>query len=135
MPEWRRTRAIRVSVHTAELHIVGNESNPVLALSGSLMNIARGTCGLRISASPVAQVGALGALQIESQRPVMHAELSVAPAHFETLLSVFRLELPRPSAVVLALREELSVSLEGDLAIEDDMSCTITDVSWVLPLH
>lgn len=135
MSDWRRTRAIRVSVHTAELHIVGHESDIVLALSGSLMNIARGTCGLRVAASPVAQVGALGMLHIESQRPVMQAEVAVAPAHFESLLGVFRLELPRPASVVLALREELSVSVAGDLAIDADLDCMVTDISWVLPLQ
>jgi hypothetical protein len=33
------------------------------------------------------------------------------------------------------LNQALSVSVAGDLAIENDMSCTVTDISWVMPLQ
>jgi hypothetical protein len=65
----------------------------------------------------------------------MQAEVNVSQSQFEYLLQTFQGSLPRPATAIFKLKEELSVSVAGDLSIEHDMSCTITDISWVMPLR
>ena len=53
---------------------------------------------------------------------------------FDRLCRCINLARVRPVALTLALSENLSVSVEGDLKIADDMTLNITDLNWTLPL-
>ena len=99
------------------------------------MNIARGSCTLRIKTTPIKDTQGIGLLKIEALRPVMHAEVSLSAAQFECVVKTLQGSLPRPATAILALHQALSVSVAGDLAIESDISCTVTDISWVMPLQ
>tara|TARA_B100000780_G_scaffold75506_1_gene50838 strand:- start:63 stop:473 length:411 start_codon:yes stop_codon:yes gene_type:complete len=133
--DWVQTLGIRISAQSVELQLIGQYGSPELVVSGSLMNIARGRCTLRIKTTAVQSSQGIGQLKIEALRPVMHADVTIPTAQLECILKTFQRSLPRPATAIIALQNALSVTVAGDLAIESDMSVTITDISWVMPLQ
>ena len=75
-----------------------------------------------------------GWLNIFVDRPIMDAEIILPMAAFERLCQSINLARARPVALTLDLSEKLSVSVEGDLKIADDITLNIYDLSWTLPL-
>jgi hypothetical protein len=133
--DWVQTQAIRVSAQSAELQLIGQYGSPELVVSGGLMNIARGSCTLRIKTTAVQGTQGIGQLKIEAMRPVMHAEVTLSAAQFDGVVKTLQGSLPRPATAILALNQTLSVSVAGDLSIDSDLSCTVMDISWVMPLQ
>ena len=133
--DWGQTKGIRMAAHSVEMQIVGKHGSPEILVSGSLLNIARGSCTLRLKTTIMHGTKGIGTLKIESMRPVMHAEVTVSNSQFDYLLKTFQGSMPRPASAVFMLKEELSVSVSGLLSIEHDMTCTITDISWAMPLQ
>ena len=133
--DWVQTQAIRVSAQSAELQLTGQYGSPELVVSGGLMNIARGSCTLRITTTAVQGTQGIGQLKIEAMRPVMHAEVTLSAAQFDCVVKTLQGSLPRPATAILALNQTLSVSVAGDLSIDSDLSCTVMDISWVMPLQ
>ena len=133
--DWVQTQAIRVSAQSAELQLIGQYGSPELVVSGGLMNIARGSCTLRIKTTAVQGTQGIGQLKIEAMRPVMHAEVTLSAAQFDCVVKTLQGSLPRPATAILALNQTLSVSVAGDLSIDSDLSCTVMDISWVMPLQ
>jgi hypothetical protein len=133
--DWVQTQAIRVSAQSAELQLIGQYGSPELVVSGGLMNIARGSCTLRIKTTAVQGTEGIGQLKIEAMRPVMHAEVTLSAAQFDCVVKTLQGSLPRPATAILALNQTLSVSVAGDLSIDSDLSCTVMDISWVMPLQ
>ena len=133
--DWVQTQGIRISAQSAELQLIGQYGSPELVVSGGLMNIARGSCTLRVKTTPIKDTQGIGLLKIEALRPVMHAEVTLSAAQFECVVKTLQGSLPRPATAILALHQALSVSVAGDLAIESDISCTVTDISWVMQLQ
>ena len=133
--DWVQTQAIRVSAQSAELQLIGQYGSPELVVSGGLMNIARGSCTLRIKTTAVQGTQGIGQLKIEAMRPVMHAEVTLSAVQFDCVVKTLQGSLPRPATAILALNQTLSVSVAGDLSIDSDLSCTVMDISWVMPLQ
>ena len=133
--DWVQTQAIRVSAQSAELQLIGQYGSPEQVVSGGLMNIARGSCTLRIKTTAVQGTQGIGQLKIEAMRPVMHAEVTLSAAQFDCVVKTLQGSLPRPATAILALNQTLSVSVAGDLSIDSDLSCTVMDISWVMPLQ
>ena len=133
--DWVQTQAIRVSAQSAELQLTGQYGSPELVVSGGLMNIARGSCTLRIKTTAVQGTQGIVQLKIEAMRPVMHAEVTLSAAQFDCVVKTLQGSLPRPATAILALNQTLSVSVAGDLSIDSDLSCTVMDISWVMPLQ
>ena len=133
--DWVQTQAIRVSAQSAELQLIGQYGSPELLVSGGLMNIARGSCTLRIKTTVVQGTQGIGQLKIEAMRPVMHAEVTLSAAQFDCVVKTLQGSLPRPATAILALNQTLSVSVAGDLSIDSDLSCAVMDISWVMPLQ
>jgi hypothetical protein len=133
--DWVQTQAIRVSAQSAELQLTGQYGSPELVVSGGLMNIARGSCTLRIKTTAVQGTQGIGQLKIEAMRPVMHAEVTLSAAQFDCVVKTLQGSLPRPATAILALNQTLSVSVAGDLSIDSDLSCAVMDISWVMPLQ
>lgn len=131
---WQPTRAVRILVESAEVQIIGHAGAPELVANGSLINIARGSASIRFKVSAVPVAGGVGHLTIEGHRPLMHGDILLPAAQFDRILTLFQSGLPRPATLVLALRERLQVSDDGALSIEATLTCTVTDISWVLPL-
>ena len=65
----------------------------------------------------------------------MHAEVTLSAVQFDCVVKTLQGSLPRPATAILALNQTLSVSVAGDLSIDSDLSCTVMDISWVMPLQ
>jgi hypothetical protein len=105
--DWGQTQGIRMSAQSVELQMIGHHGSPELFVTGSLMNIARGSCTLRLITSGPSGPNGIGHLKIEAMRPVMQAEVNVSQSQFEYLLQTFQGSLPRPATAIFKLKEEL----------------------------
>lgn len=132
--DWQQTEQIVMSVQTAELRQAGIAEKPVLNLSCSLVNIARGQCMLEIDAGTTVTPSDIGRLVIEIDRPVMRGKATIPHSVYDMLVSRLSSTPPRPISLNLAIATKLAVSLEGDLRIDDVTEVTVTDLSVTLPL-
>ena len=143
MREWLPTASINMTVQSSELSLSGFDATPCLNVMCNLTSIARGRVALKVKpvsdATHTQDEGAKniqpsGRLDIFVDRPIMDAEIILPMAAFERLCQSINLARARPVALTLDLSEKLSVSVEGDLKIADDITLNIYDLSWTLPL-
>ena len=123
-----------MSLQSAEQHLHHNDGSTQLQLSCSLINIARGSCVVVIR--PDGKIGdcPFGNIHIPADRPVMNAQISLAPPTFRELTEFLRRPAPRPVSIVMTVVENLSVSQDGILFINDSLDTAITDVYWIMPV-
>lgn len=143
MREWLPTASINMTVQSSELSLSGFDTTPCLNVMCNLTSIARGRVALKVKPSSDANdaqndggedIHPQGRLDIFVDRAVMDGEIILPLAAFDRLCRSINLTRTRPVALTLALSENLSVSVEGDLKIADDMTLNITDFNWTLPL-
>ena len=128
------TKAIQMSLQTAELQVVGAEHKEELNLSFSLMSIARGNCTIQVKPSAKSLVGHIGWLKILIDRPIMNGEIFITYENFDKIMNYFKGSYPRPMTIVLILDQELRISSVGDLMISEEKNLRIVDISWIMPL-
>ena len=143
MREWLPTASINMTVQSSELSLSGFDTTPCLNVMCNLTSIARGRVALKVKPTSdaththnedVKRIQPNGRLDIFVDRPIMDAEIILPMAAFERLCQSINLARARPVALTLDLSEKLSVSVEGDLKIADDITLNINDMSWTLPL-
>ena len=143
MREWLPTESINMTVQSSELSLSGFDATPCLNVMCNLTSIARGRVALKVRPASGAthtqnesakNIQPSGRLEIFVDRPIMDAEIILPMAAFERLCRSINLARARPVALTLELSEKLSVSVEGDLKIADDITLNIYDLSWTLPL-
>jgi len=143
MREWLPTASINMTVQSSELSLSGFDATPCLNVMCNLTSIARGRVALKVKPASDANdaqndsgedIHPHGRLDIFVDRAVMDGEIILPVAAFDRLCRSINLARARPVALTLALSENLSVSIEGDLKIADDMTLNITDLNWTLPL-
>jgi len=135
MPDqWEKTDLIQMSVQTAELRFEPQLVDPVLFLSCSLVNIARGSCQLVLKAAPAALASPCGELLINADRPVMTGSVDVSEKQFERMFQALSVSPARPVTLAAKLGEQLPVSLEGFLFIDDDQRAEIISLQVNIPL-
>ncbi|MDG2474181.1 MAG: hypothetical protein P8M50_02735 [Paracoccaceae bacterium] len=130
----QHTRAIQMSLQTAEVQIHGANHLEELNLSFSLMSIARGNCNIQVKPVNDGFVGSVGWLKISIDRPIMNGEIFLQKNNFDKLINYFRGPFPRPITSVIILDQELVISSVGDLLLSEEKSLKIVDVSWIMPL-
>lgn len=133
-PMKEKINVIQVSVQSAEVALVGHEAVPDLVINCSLMNIARGNMVLTLKSIDVDQVGAIGVVEIEKNRPVMLARASVSVAQFNLVLNCLLHHPPRPVTLILALQDSLTLTTGGYLDVDGQDRCMISDLSWSIPI-
>jgi len=132
--QFEHIQAIQISVHTAELQFSHGRAGLALQLSGSLINIARGSCQLTLTPSPSLPSMPCGVLDISLERLVMKAKATLRQDDFDRLTAVMTTPSPRPATVILSLLKPLTVSMEGILFLDHDMQIDIADISSHVPL-
>ena len=75
-----------------------------------------------------------GSIHIPADRPVMQAQISLAPESFYELASHLRHPAPRPVTLVMTVIDKLSVSQDGLLFIDESLDTAVTDIYWSLPI-
>lgn len=148
--EWSQIDSIQMSVQTADLSVLNNTTDQQLSLSCTLLTIARGKCNVEIqhyknSAEEALQDasydgfsgGFSGGVIIPRDRPVMQCKGVMPASHFNALTEKFIAIRPvgRPITVTLYLQDKLSVSVNGDLYIEDTREITIKHIDFIFPLR
>ena len=132
--EKQQSKAIQMSLQTAEVHISGVESLEELHLSFSLMSIARGNCNIQVKPANENRFGFLGRLKISIDRPIMNGVIFLQQEKFEKLISYFRGPFPRPVTLVIILDQELVINSVGDLILSEEKNLKIVDISWIMPV-
>ena len=131
---WEQIQTLQMSLQTAELRLGPQENIRELRLSCSLLSIARGSCLLVITAHDAVSSSPCGAIHIFADRPVMAAEIVLSNRDFDSLTEGLSRPTLRPVSVILALQNQLSVSMEGFLRIETDQHIDIVGISTQIPL-
>ena len=131
---WDQIQTLQMSLQTAELRLGPQEDIRELRLSCSLVTIARGTCNLTITSKDTAPLSPCGTIHISIDRPVMTAKIALSTHDFTSIADALSLPSIRPVSVILALQEQLSVSVEGFLRIETDRNIAIAGISTQIPL-
>jgi len=133
--EFEHLHAIQISVHTAELHFNHATASVTIQVSGSLVNIARGSCQLTIHSAATLPQSPCGALHISADRPVMKAQASIYKDDFDRLqLALSQPSQPRPATFVISLTEPVTVNLQGILFITADTEIAIAEMNALIPL-
>ena len=132
--QFEHIQAIQISVHTAELEFSHGRAGLALHLSGSLINVARGSCQLNLTPSANLPDMPCGVLNISLERLVMKAHATLRQDDFDRLVDVMASPSPRPATVILSLLKPLTVSMEGILFLDQDMHIDIAEISSHVPL-
>ena len=128
------TQTLQMFVQSAELRMSGVDLQREIELSCGLINIARGSCSIRISPVDLTRTGNLGTISIPMERLLMKGELFLARATFNYIQDMLRIEPPRPAALILALSKPLQITAKGDLWLEESCVCYVVDMTWNVPL-
>ena len=64
----------------------------------------------------------------------MQAQISLGAASFDDLTMLLRQPAPRPISLVMTIVQELSVSQDGLLYVEDSIDTDVTDIYWIMPV-
>ena len=124
-----------MSVQTAELRFEPHLDDPVLFLSCSLVNIARGSCQLTLMATTPPPSAACGELVISADRPVMKAHAAIRADDFDRLSAVLaQPAAPRPAILVISLIHPVTVNMQGILFINSDTDIPIAEMNTLVPL-
>ncbi len=134
LPEFETINTIQMSLQSAEQHLHHNNTLSQLHLSCALINIARGSCVVLIRPNKSIGASIFGTIHIPADRPVMQANISLAPSSFDELISVLKHPVPRPVSLVITVVEKLSVSSDGLLFIEHSFDTEVTNIQWIIPL-
>ena len=143
--EWSQTNSIQMAVQAADLSILNN-TNEKLILSCTLLTIARGKCNVEISQQnkmvdnpPNYNIENCfeGSVIIPRDRPVMKCEGSMPKHAFRGLYEKFvsTQSVGRPILLTIFLNEKLSVSVNGDLFIEDTRKINVDHIDIIFPLR
>jgi hypothetical protein len=127
-------QSIQMSIHSAELHMIGFRSQYEIHLNCGLVNIARGSSNTVIHRGRADDISFSGRIFIPLERPVMQTEITLPAIQFDQIKSELSLQSSRSAMLVAMLEDPLTVTLEGDLQIQADQYCKITDISWMVPL-
>lgn len=115
--------------------IIGHDAHPNIVLKGSLKNVAKGNVILTIGTLDYPQIGNIGQLIVEDNRPVMQANIALGPIQFDALLGLLSGVAPRPASVMFALQDQLKISSDGFLIPDGTSTYTIADISWNIPIQ
>jgi len=133
MKNWQQIREISMSIQTAELQMAGPHLKQTFHASCNLVNIARGRSQVIISPDPfISRVS--GKVTILINKPLMQVALKMPQTPFEEMTALARHSSSRPMVLVLGVDQDLAVSVEGDLQINEEMCLGVTSCKLTVPL-
>ena len=131
---WEKTDLIQMSVQTADLRFEPGCDEPVLFLSCSLVNIARGSCQLTLQPIMKSVSKVCGELMISADRPIMTGKAEISERQFERMFKALSVSPNRPVTLSVQLNQNLPVSLEGFLLIDEAQKIDILKLQFTIPL-
>ena len=135
--EWSQINSIQMAVQSADLLVFNSGNSEKLSLSCTLLTIARGKCNVEIRQNQEKDDSFLGNIIIPRDRPIMQCDGLMQTDTFNALCERFT-SIPsvgRPILLTIFLNEKLSVSVNGDLFIENTREIVINHIDFVFPLR
>ena len=131
--DWEQTKKISMTVQSAEMRVPSLAGGRHLLLSCRLVNIARGNCRLEVHPTGDNEEYE-NIMHIPIDRPVMQCVLHVAPDLFAKMCTDVMRTGNRPVNIMVTLADNLSVSIAGDLRINDETNIKVADASFVFSM-
>ena len=135
MSEWLQIKSIEMLVSNAEYSIENSKEQDLLFFSCDLLNIARGRCNIFLKKNQSSNLKNF--IEIESEKPVMNADINFESNKFENIAKVinnYTLNKSKKIKIILDLNVSLAVNQDGTLSIENSIKVDITNIKFILPL-
>ena len=135
MSEWLQIKSIEMLVSKVEYSLETSKELELLFFSCDLLNIARGRCNIFLSKNSSSNLKNF--IEIESEKPVMNADINFESNKFENIAKVINNYTQNKSKkikIVIDLNAALAVNQDGILSIENTIKVDITNIKFILPL-
>lgn len=136
MSEWLQINSIEMLVSKVEYSLeTSKEELEILFFSCDLLNIARGRCNIYLRKNFTSNLKDF--IEIESEKPIMTANISYANSKFDNIAKVINNYTQNKSKkikIIIDLNAALAVNQDGILSIENSIKLNITNIKFILPL-
>ena len=123
---------LHLTVQSGELIRSGLKTQPQISLACDISAMPGINCTLVFS--PFEQdLGPIGAINFDKDRPTAHARIKVSSVIFDELIDL--LKISSSSSFHLLLTSRFENNMYGDISIENtEKSLTIFDIKWRYPI-
>lgn len=124
---------LHLTVQSGELIRSGLKTQPQISLACDIS--AMPGINYTLFFSPFEQdLGPIGAINFDKDRPTAHARIKVSSVIFDELIDLLKISPPRPASIFL-LTSRFENNMYGDISIENtEKSLTIFDIKWRYPI-
>ena len=118
-------------IKTLDAHYDSSHAIYCYYLSCSLLNIARGRCNLMIVAE---NSNIEDKITIQYQRAIMSGSIKVKNNFFNSIPNQFSNKSDRPARIELTINQALNINKNGILFLNKEMTSSIEEYKFYIPL-
>ena len=122
---------LEMLIKTVDAHYDSSYSIYCYYLSCSLLNIARGRCNLMIADE---NSDIEDTITIQYQRAIMSGSIKVNNSFFKSIPNQFSNKNDRPARIELTINKTLNINKNGILFLNKEMTTTIDEYKFYIPL-
>ena len=122
---------LEMLIKTVDAHYDSSYSIYCYYLSCSLLNIARGRCNLMIADE---NSDIENTITIQYQRAIMSGSIKVNNSFFKSIPNQFSNKNDRPARIELTINKTLNINKNGVLFLNKEMTTTIDEYKFYIPL-
>ncbi len=122
---------LEMLIKTADAHYDSRHQIQCYYLSCSLLNIARGTCNLILAKE---KSNFKNKITIKYERAVMSGSIVLKEEYFNSLQNQLSLKNERPARIELTINDQLNINKNGTLFLEKELTSTIVEYKFYIPL-
>ena len=122
---------LEMLIKTVDAHYDSSYSIYCYYLSCSLLNIARGRCNLMIADE---NSDIENTITIQYQRAIMSGSIKVNNSFFKSIPNQFSNKSDRPARIELTINKTLNINKNGILFLNKEMTTTIDEYKFYIPL-
>jgi len=122
---------LEMLIKTVDAHYDSSYAIYCYYLSCSLLNIARGRCNLMIvdESNDIENT-----ITIQYQRAIMSGSIKVNNSFFKSIPNQFSNKNDRPARIELTINKTLNINKNGILFLNKEMTTTIDEYKFYIPL-
>ena len=125
--------SLHLTVQSGELIRSGMKSQPQISLACDISAMPGVNCTLIFSVFEQ-DLGPIGSISFDKDRPTAYAEIKVSSVIFAELRDLLKTSPPRP-ALIFLITSRFENNMYGDISIENTgKSLTIFDLKWRYPI-
>ena len=122
---------LEMLIKTIDAHYDSSYAIHCYYLSCSLLNIARGRCNLMIVGE---NSNIKNTVTIQYQRAIMSGSIKVNNDFFKSIPNQFSNKNDRPARIELTINKTLNINEDGILFLDKEMTFTIDEYKFYIPL-